>query len=104
MKKFWTEEEDQFLEDNYPNMTNSDLREYLDRTEAAIYSRLEYIGITKRPPPVNSRTQQTILKKHLAGMSYKAIANEHGMNTGQVGRIIRKLKAKTNVKNKKKHS
>ena len=46
-RKYWTEEDDQYMRDHYPDELSEEIAKHLGRTIPAIYGRVKFLGIKK---------------------------------------------------------
>lgn len=61
--KFWTQEEDNFLKNNYINLTPKEMAEKLNRTRKAIWSRMATLGLEKPEPKVGDKYGKLTIKE-----------------------------------------
>lgn len=56
-RRFWTEQEDQWLREHYPDTPMEELVEHLDRTPRAIYNRARhYLGVRRTDEAIREST------------------------------------------------
>lgn len=80
--KHWTEEEEQFLKDNWFNMSSYEIAEEIDRTPNAITSKVERMNFAPKPTDYMyedwTKDEEIYLLNHYCIKKDKEIANELG--------------------------
>lgn len=67
----WTEKEDSFMRDHYPDMSNREICEKLKRSLRSIYSRAKILGLKKTPEFMQEQWQMLAEKLQESGKSYR---------------------------------
>lgn len=79
----WSDEDDQFLIENYYTMTTAELAEKLGRTSEAVYNRIRKFGLRGAPMSMYTDTDKRYVAEHYLTMSddeIGAVLHRRGQN------------------------
>jgi len=88
--KFWTQQEVEFVKNNYSKMSCTELTKYLNRSYLSIRSKIDELGLSK-PERQWSEYEIEFLKNNYETMSYKKIGDKIGRSKNGVQTHMRKL-------------
>lgn len=71
--RYWTEEEDKFLRDNYSSMLSEKIAEKLSRSKKAVQRRAHRLGIANKTPKITL----SLVKKEFAKKGYAVLSEEY---------------------------
>ena len=74
----WTSKEDEFLRDNYRNLTAEQLAEQIGRTEGAVRHRLSKLGLVDKRAPAWSPKEDELLRDNYHNLTAEQLADQIG--------------------------
>ena len=93
----WTKEEDQFILDNYLEMPNEEIANYLGKTKSSVSHRACRLGIKSKSPESWSESDDIFLKENFGSKTAEYIAKELNRTKGSVSARIIKLRLSTKI-------
>ena len=88
--KPWSEEDKQFIRDNWETMTDVEIAEALGRTRTAIGLMRHRMGLVHSPNKITDEEIEFI-KSHVGKITYSQIAKELGRSLPTIYETVRKL-------------
>lgn len=83
-KKAWTEEDDDFLINNYRKMRYEEIGDYLGRSKYAVVTRAGKLGLKKITKKRWRKDEEEFLRSNYEQMTYKELSNYLGENVKSV--------------------
>lgn len=87
----WTEAEESYLKENYPNDNNKELALHFERTEGAIKSKAKELGLKKEITPVWTEGGIGCLRENFGKLSYSELSKRSGHSEAEINEKIREL-------------
>jgi Zn-dependent peptidase ImmA (M78 family) len=98
--KRWTDEDEQFLRENYQNMTNKDLADKFGVSTISIQRKLSRLGFIRQVQKKWEGDEEEFLRKNYQAMDDKDLAKHYGVTEISIKRKLTRLGLKRDMKKK----